>query len=112
MAKRRISFLEAFFFSINPYSPLNFNCVNFFSIMWRESRFLLRSPLVIQHIKCHARNVSLLQNDKDVDNRKMNLQNARKKYKLEQNTFNLSEDQKDQVDLVNVPPLVSIYIIL
>lgn len=80
--------------------------------MWRESRLLLRSPLVIQHIKCHARNVLLLQNDKDVDNRKMNLQNARKKYKLEQNTFNLSEDQKDQVDLVNVPPLVSIYIIL
>lgn len=65
--------------------------------MWRESRLLLRSPLVIQHIKCYARNVSLPQNDKDVNTRKTNLQNARKKYKLEQNTFNLPEDQKDQV---------------
>lgn len=80
--------------------------------MWRESCLLLRSPSVIQHIKCHARNVSLLQNNKDVDTRKINLQNVRKKYQLEQNTFNLSEDQKDEVDLVNVPPLVSNYIIL
>lgn len=68
--------------------------------MWRESRLLLWSPLVIQHLKCHVRNASLLQNDRDVDTRNTNLQNARTKYQLEQKTFNLLEDQRVQVNLV------------
>lgn len=80
--------------------------------MWRESRLLSRCQLVIQHIKCHVRNASLLQNDKDVDTRNTNVQNARKKYQLEQKTFNLLEDQRVQVNLVDVPPLVSIYIFM
>lgn len=80
--------------------------------MWRESRLLLWSPLVIQHLKCHVRNASLLQNDRDVDTRNTNLQNARTKYQLEQKTFNLLEDQRVQVNLVDIPPLVSIYVIM
>lgn len=80
--------------------------------MWLESRLPSQCPFVIQHIKYHARNVSLLQNDKDFDTRNANLQNARKKYQLEQKTFNLLEDERIQVNLVDVPPLVSIYIIM
>lgn len=82
------------------------------SVMWRESRLLLWSPLVIQHLKCHVRNASLLQNDRDVDTRNTNLQNARTKYQLEQKTFNLLEDQRVQVNLVDILPLVSIYVIM
>lgn len=82
------------------------------SVMWRESRLLLWSQLVIQHFKCHVRNASLLQNDRDVDTRNTNLQNARTKYQLEQKTFNLLEDQRVQVNLVDIPPLVSIYAIM
>lgn len=52
-------------------------------------------------------NVSLPQNDEDIPARQRNLNKARNKYKLEQKTFCFTESQKNQVDLVNVPPMVS-----
>lgn len=55
---------------------------------------------------CSKPNVSLPQND-DIITRDGNLQNARTKHQLEQKTFGLTEDQRNQADLVNVPPMVS-----
>lgn len=54
---------------------------------------------------CSKPNVSLPQND-DIITRDGNLQNARTKHQLEQKTFGLTEDQRNQVDLVNVPPMI------
>lgn len=55
---------------------------------------------------CCKQNVSLPQNDEDIQGRKRHLNKARNKYQLEQKTFRLTEDQKNQVNLVNVPPML------
>lgn len=71
--------------------------------MWRESRLLSRCPFVIQHIKYHARNVSLLQNDKDVDTRNANLQNARKKIPIRAKNFQFTRGWKDSSESGRCP---------
>lgn len=50
-------------------------------------------------------NVLLPQNDKDIGTRQRKLEKARNE--LEQKYFSLMEDQQNQVNLVNVPPMVS-----
>lgn len=77
--------------------------------MWRGKHLLWQGRLVIQQIEYNSRSISLLQNDKDIETRRRNLEKAKSKYQLEQKTFNLTEDQKNQVNLVNVPPMVSVF---
>lgn len=74
--------------------------------MWRGKHLLWQGRLVIQQIEYNSRSISLLQNDKDIETRRRNLEKAKSKYQLEQKTFNLTEEQKNQVNLVNVPPMV------
>lgn len=50
--------------------------------------------------------MSLPQNDDDFETRHVKLQNARTKYQLEQKSFGLTEDQRNQLNLVNVPPVL------
>lgn len=75
--------------------------------MWRGKHLLLQSRLAFQCIEFQSRSVSLRQNDKDIQTRERNLEKAKSKYHLEQKTFKLTEDQTNQVNVVDVPPLVS-----
>lgn len=75
--------------------------------MWRGKHLLLQSRLTFQCIEFQSRSVSLRQNDKDIQTRERNLEKAKSKYHLEQKTFKLTEDQRNQVNVVDVPPLVS-----
>lgn len=52
-------------------------------------------------------NVLLPQNDEDIGTRQRKLEKARNEYQLEQKYFSFTEDQQNQVNLVNVPPMVS-----
>lgn len=45
-------------------------------------------------------------NDKDIGTRQRKLEKARNEYQLEQKCFSLTEDQQNQVNLVNVPPML------
>lgn len=74
--------------------------------MWRGKHLLWQSRLVRQCMEYHSRTVSLLQDDKDTETREKNLEKARSKYQLEQKTFFLTKDQRSQVNLVNVPPMI------
>lgn len=56
---------------------------------------------------CRVKNVLLPQNDEDIGTRQRKLEKARNEYQLEQKKFSLTEDQQNQVNLVNVPPMVS-----
>lgn len=47
----------------------------------------------------------LPQNDEDIGTRQRKLEKARNEYQLEQKYFSLTEDQQNQVNLVNVPPM-------
>lgn len=77
--------------------------------MWRGKHLLLRGRLAVQCMEHQSRSVSLLQNDKDIETRRRNLEKAKTKYQLEQKTFKLTEDQRNQVNMVDVPPLVSAF---
>lgn len=77
--------------------------------MWRGKHLLLRGRLAVQCMEYQSRSVSLLQNDKDIETRRRNLEKAKTKYQLEQKTFKLTEDQRNQVNMVDVPPLVSAF---
>lgn len=77
--------------------------------MWRGKHLLLRGRLAVQCMEYQSRSVSLLQNDKDIETRRRNLEKAKTKYQLEQKTFNITEDQRNQVNVVDVPPLVSAF---
>lgn len=77
--------------------------------MWRGKHLLLQSRLAFQCMEYQSRGVSLLQNDKDIETRRRNLEKARTKYQLEQKTFKLTKDQRNQVNVVDVPPLVSAF---
>uniref|UniRef100_A0A8W8JC59 Uncharacterized protein n=1 Tax=Magallana gigas TaxID=29159 RepID=A0A8W8JC59_MAGGI len=76
--------------------------------MWRGKHLLLQSRLAFQCIEFQSRSVSLRQNDKDIQTRERNLEKAKSKYHLEQKTFKLTEDQRNQVNVVDVPPLINL----
>lgn len=54
--------------------------------------------------------VVLPQNDEEKESRRKKLQKARSKYQLEQKTFQLTGPQQQLVNIVNVPPMVSLHI--
>lgn len=54
--------------------------------------------------------VVLPQNDDEKESRRKKLQKARSKYQLEQKTFQLTGPQQQIVNIVNVPPMVSLHI--
>lgn len=74
--------------------------------MWRGKHLLLQSRLTFQCVEFQSRSVSFQQNDKDIETRRRNLEKARSKYQLEQKTFKLTEDQRNEVNVVDVPPLI------
>lgn len=51
--------------------------------------------------------VSLPQNDEQLDTRQRDLQEARRKYQLEQHTFGLTAVEQRLVNIVNLPPMLS-----
>lgn len=65
---------------------------------------------VFQMGSTESHNVSLPQNDDGKDSRRQELKEARSKYELEQKTFGLDELQQQLVNIVNVPPMVSLHI--
>lgn len=77
--------------------------------MWRGKHLLLRGRLAVQCMEYQSRSVSLLQNDKDIETRRRNLEKAKTKYQLEQKTFKLTEDQRNQINVVDVPHMVSVF---
>ena len=52
--------------------------------------------------------VFLPQNDPNPGTRTANLLNAQMKYQLEQKTFELTTQEQEVVNIVNIPPMVSI----
>ena len=52
--------------------------------------------------------VFLPQNDPNPGTRAANLLNAQMKYQLEQKTFELTTQEQEVVNIVNIPPMVSI----
>ena len=52
--------------------------------------------------------VFLPQNDPNPGTRTANLLNAQMKYQLEQKTFELTAQEQEVVNIVNIPPMVSI----
>lgn len=77
--------------------------------MLRGNHPLLQSRLAFRCMENQSRGVSLLQNDEEIETREQNLEKAKRKYQLEQKTFKLTEDERNQVSLVDVPPLVSAF---
>lgn len=78
--------------------------------MLRGNHPLLQSRLLaFRCMENQSRSVSLLQNDEEIETREQNLEKAKRKYQLEQKTFKLTEDERNQVSLVDVPPLVSAF---
>lgn len=77
--------------------------------MWRRKHLLLQSRLAFRCMEYQSRSVSLLQNDKDIETRRRNLEKAKPKYQLEQKTFKLADNKRNQVNLVDVPTLVSAF---
>lgn len=77
--------------------------------MWRGKHLLLQSRLTFQCVEFQSRSVSFQQNDKDIETRRRNLEKARSKYQLEQKTFKLTKDQRNEVNVVDLPPLVSAF---
>lgn len=77
--------------------------------MLRGNHPLLQSCLAFRCMENQSRSVSLLQNDEEIETREQNLEKAKRKYQLEQKTFKLTEDERNQVSLVDVPPLVSAF---
>lgn len=74
--------------------------------------FVRRHLVCEEHSLWHGnslsyQNVLLPQNDEDIGTRQRKLEKARNEYQLEQKYFSLTEDQQNQVNLVNVPPMVS-----
>lgn len=61
---------------------------------------------VMGNTKAHP--VLLPQNDNDQETRQRNLQKAKEKYQLKQETFKLTEQHQEYVKIVNVPPMVSV----
>ena len=51
--------------------------------------------------------VFLPQNDPNPGTRTANLLNAQMKYQLEQKTFELTTQEQEVVNIVNIPPMVS-----
>lgn len=74
--------------------------------MLRGNHPLLQSRLAFRCMENQSRSVSLLQNDEEIETREQNLEKAKRKYQLEQKTFKLTEDERNQVSLVDVPPLI------
>ena len=52
--------------------------------------------------------VFLPQNDPNPGTRTANLLNAQMKYQLEQKTYELTAQEQEVVNIVNIPPMVSI----
>lgn len=52
--------------------------------------------------------VKLPQNDDETETRRQNLQSARNKYQLQQPTFGLTDLEQRLVNIVNLPPMVSL----
>lgn len=68
--------------------------------MLRGNHPLLQSRLAFPCMENQSRSVSLLQNDEEIETREQNLEKAKRKYQLEQKTFKLTEDERNQVSLV------------
>lgn len=57
----------------------------------------------------NAQLVALPQNDVDQDTRVLSLNRARELYQLEQKRFGLNQEQINDMTLLGIPPLVSIF---